>query len=118
MAKKKAKPKKKPGKRRPVRKKAKKGKPKRKKAKKKVVRKRKPKKKPVRRKTRRKTITKKRLRPRAKPLETSLFEEVTYKCPGCGRPMTVVKISGYDVSGMLCQRCAHGDITTDEETGE
>jgi len=36
------------------------------------------------------------------------FEEVTVKCPSCGREFRVVKSSGFSMEGMLCQRCAAG----------
>lgn len=36
------------------------------------------------------------------------FEEVTVKCPNCGREFRVVKSSGFSMEGMLCQRCAAG----------
>lgn len=92
----------------------KKSKPKKPKKKKKKVKK----KEGVRKKKAKKRVTKRRARKKTRLVEEPMFEEITYNCPGCGRPMKVVKVSGYDVSGMLCQRCAHGDIAMEEESGE
>lgn len=47
--------------------------------------------------------------------EQAMFEEVVYKCPGCGRELRVVKVSGYDITSMLCQRCAMGGELMEEE---
>ena len=36
------------------------------------------------------------------------FEEVTVRCPSCGREFRIVKSSRFSTEGMLCQRCAAG----------
>jgi hypothetical protein len=36
------------------------------------------------------------------------FEEVTVKCPSCGREFRMVKSAGFDAAGMLCHRCSAG----------
>ena len=36
------------------------------------------------------------------------FEEVTVKCPSCGREFRMIKSSQFSTEGMLCQRCAAG----------
>ena len=36
------------------------------------------------------------------------FEEVTVRCPSCGREFRIVKSSAFNTEGMLCQRCAAG----------
>jgi putative cell wall-binding protein len=45
---------------------------------------------------------------------TGIYEETTIICPGCGRTTRVIKISGLDTEGMLCQRCLKGDIELEE----
>jgi len=105
MAKKKAKPKKKPKKTRV------------KKAKKNIARKSFAKKRAAKKRVAKKGFAKKRLGKKAKADDRPMFEEITYNCPGCGRPMRVVKVSGYDVTGMLCQRCSHGEITSEQGSG-
>ena len=58
----------------------------------------------------------KKSRKSQKAKEQPMFEEVTYRCPGCGRDVRVVKVSGYDISSMLCQRCSMGgELMEDEE---
>ncbi len=41
---------------------------------------------------------------------TGLYEETTVVCPGCGRETKMIKIAGLDTEGMLCQRCAKGEV--------
>ena len=41
---------------------------------------------------------------------TSIYEETTITCPGCGRITKVIKLAGVDTEGMICQRCAKGEV--------
>ena len=49
-----------------------------------------------------------------KETEASIYEEVTITCPGCGRISKVIKLSGVDTEGLICQRCAKGEIELEE----
>ncbi len=77
--------------------------------------------KPVRKKAAAKKVkvaVKKDSKKRERNAEHSVCEEIMYRCPGCGRPVKVVKVPGYDVSGMLCQRCSQGEMAIEEEMSE
>ena len=40
-------------------------------------------------------------------------EEVIIRCANCGREIRVVKKRGYSTEGILCQRCAMGEVVRD-----
>lgn len=46
--------------------------------------------------------------------EASIYEEVTITCPGCGRTSKVIKLAGVNAEGLICQRCAKGEIELGE----
>ncbi|MBI2141982.1 hypothetical protein HYU15_00655 [Candidatus Woesearchaeota archaeon] len=43
-----------------------------------------------------------------------VYEETVVMCPGCGRETKVIKLSGISTEGMLCQRCAKGEIEIED----
>ncbi|MBI2575167.1 hypothetical protein HYV82_04760 [Candidatus Woesearchaeota archaeon] len=43
-----------------------------------------------------------------------IYEETVIMCPGCGRETKVIKLSGISSEGMLCQRCAKGEIEIED----
>ncbi len=45
---------------------------------------------------------------------TGIYEETTITCPGCGRMTKVIKVSGLDTEGMICQRCLKGEVELEE----
>ncbi len=45
---------------------------------------------------------------------TGIYEETTITCPGCGRVTKVIKVSGLDTEGMICQRCLKGEVELEE----
>ncbi|MBI2134085.1 hypothetical protein HYU11_05375 [Candidatus Woesearchaeota archaeon] len=45
---------------------------------------------------------------------TGIYEETTITCPGCGRVTKMIKVAGLDTEGMICQRCAKGEIEIEE----
>lgn len=49
-----------------------------------------------------------------KPDTTGIYEETTITCPGCGRVTKVIKVSGLDTEGTICQRCAKGEVEIEE----
>ncbi|MBI3033719.1 hypothetical protein HYY72_01015 [Candidatus Woesearchaeota archaeon] len=60
---------------------------------------------------------KKAQKPRKKTSEhdaASIYEEVTITCPGCGRISRMIKLSGVNAEGLICQRCAKGEIEMEE----
>ncbi|HZX44145.1 MAG TPA: hypothetical protein VFF28_00525 [Candidatus Nanoarchaeia archaeon] len=64
----------------------------------------------MKKKTKAKPASKKKVE-KLKPAKASVdvgFEEVTVKCPNCGKVFRVIKSSGFSMEGMLCQRCAAG----------
>ncbi len=63
---------------------------------------------------RRKSINKKgKSKKAALKKEEPDFEEITLVCPGCGRQVKMIKLKGLNTEGLLCQRCAEGEIETD-----
>jgi regulator of protease activity HflC (stomatin/prohibitin superfamily) len=50
--------------------------------------------------------------PRVKPAQTMFepLEQVTVNCSNCGRGFNIVKLHGLSTEGMICQRCAVGEI--------
>ena len=51
--------------------------------------------------------------PRVKTSQSLMFdplEQVTVKCSNCGREFNIVKLQGLSTEGMICQRCAVGEI--------
>ena len=43
-----------------------------------------------------------------------VYEETVVMCPGCDRETKVIKLSGISTEGMLCQRCAKGEIEIED----
>ncbi len=41
------------------------------------------------------------------------FEEITFVCSGCGKQVRMVKLKGLGTEGLLCQRCAEGEVEHD-----
>lgn len=54
-------------------------------------------------------------KPKSQNLDTAgIYEETTITCPGCGRVSKVIKLSGVSTEGLICQRCAKGDIELED----
>ncbi len=50
---------------------------------------------------------------RTKPSQSMMFEpleQVTVSCSNCGRQFNIVKLHGLSMEGMICQRCAIGEV--------
>lgn len=45
---------------------------------------------------------------------TSIYEEVTITCPGCGKVSRVIKLAGISTEGLICQRCAKGEMEIED----
>lgn len=60
-------------------------------------------------------VAKAKRTPRQGGYETAgIYEETTITCPGCGRANKVIKLAGLNTEGMICQRCAKGEIEIEE----
>lgn len=42
------------------------------------------------------------------------FEEVEVTCSSCGRKVKIIKVTGFDPSYFLCQKCSFGIEKPDE----